>query len=281
MLDLSVFVLPSKERKKRPLSMTLDNDIYVNGVTSIQNEIEEYGINAEVKGVSYNDVPLSVKSNLVLFIDQDTYVQADFVNTIVSLNNLFRDAGVFCGPVHTDMPNSYEASFHTYNLEFGDSEVAKISSNPNTFPSINGCVITGNCYNQFNFQPSKGPRKSTINNNAFLMRCSSKSDIYYAKKLAKVRFLDKTDFLLDNLSDYYYDLGYSDGLVLSAKNRDEKNTALYERFVKAPEMLDIEMPRWLFKNGNDKQVSNAKDLILMKCKYQIGFYEGMLGEAVI
>ena len=89
-------------------------------------------------------------------------------------------------------------------------------------------------------------------------------------------------FEINKISNYYYNLGFQDGCLLAGKNKEEKRIELWRRFVSSPELLDNELPRWLFRiTPEDTEAEHLEELVLLKCKYQVGLYEGMLGKSVL
>lgn len=294
MNDIEVLIV-KKPRPNRPTSVMCQRERLVLAENT-KREIYDYGLKGNVTKVSVDDLSKRVDANLVVILDEDTYVPEDFINRIVSFNNLFRDAGILCGPVYPTLDSQFSKSYYTYDLKFGTSVVSDISKEPNSYPSIIGSVITGQAYNSFLYNPVKSTRHSSADNSFFVSSVAKQYKIYYSPKLFKARYLDKSDLDIKVLSDYYYNLGYQDGMALSAKSKNEKTNELYDRFINSPEMFDNTMPRWLFESismssdNTDQKTIRAKPevtaeyveiLVLTKCKYQIGFYEGMLGKEVI
>ena len=97
----------------------------------------------------------------------------------------------------------------------------------------------------------------------------------------KTKYLTSFDAEVSTLSDYYYDLGYQDGILLANKNLKDRHEELWHRFVNSPELLDNEMPRWLYDDKVETHGSYLETLVVLKCKYQIGLYEGMMGQKLI
>jgi len=279
MKDIVVLII-EKEKRKRPQQITVRKELMV-PCSGLSKEIDDYGLDGEVNNLHVSEIPQNINADLVVILDEDTYVPEDFINRVVSFNNLFRDAGVLCGPVYPTLDSRFSKTYHTYELQFGSSVVSDITNEHNSFPSIVGCVITGRAYNQFMYKPTKGPRHISPDNSLFLSALSEHFKIYYSSKLIKAKILDKSDLTIDILSDYYYNLGYQDGLAVSYKSIGDKRKELFDRFVNSPEMFDNTMPRWLFEKTPESDGEYAEMLVLTKCKYQIGFYEGMIGSKVI
>lgn len=270
-------------------NFVLNSIEYFPALQSLENEIKDFGIDAEIVKCTIEDVPRRINSNLIIFMSDNVYLPDDFLNSCISLNNLFRSAGVFCGPVFTNINlityNNdilrYSKSYYSYNLDFGSSELSNITGEDFNYPSLIGCAITGKAYNEIGYSPTISSRHKTIDNKLFISNISKRYEIYYARNLSKAINLLKEDFSISKLSDYYYELGYQDGLLLLNKSLKDKHQELWHRFVESPEIFDNEMPRWLFDSSPDKDGEYLESLVLMKCKYQIGFYEGMLGKKLI
>ena len=279
MKDILVLII-EKEKRNRPSQIIVNNEVMVSPEKT-EREIYDFSLSGGVKKINVENLSRNMDANLVVILDEDTYVPEDFINRVISFNNLFRDAGIFCGPVYPNVESRFSKSYYTYDLNFSSSVVSDITGEVNCLPSLIGCVLTRNALSQFQYSHTSSPRHTSADNSCFIMNVASKYKIYYSNKLSKARYLDKSDFELEKLSSYYYSLGYQDGLALSTKTIKEKHMELFDRFVNSPEMFDNTMPRWLFASTPEKDGEYAEMLVLAKCKYQIGFYEGMIGKRVI
>ena len=279
MKDIEVLIVGGSERK-RPANLVCNRE-QMFPADHTAKEIQEYGLSGDIKRVSIDDIKNKTDASLVVILDDDTYIPHDFINRVISFNNLFRDAGILCGPVYPTLDSDFSKSYHTYELKFGSSVVSDITKEQNSYPSMIGCVISGEAYNRYLYSPTASTRHKSVDNSFFLTAIAKEFKIYYSSKLFKARYLEKSDLEITVLSDYYYNLGYQDGLAASAKSQDEKRIELWTRFVDSPEMFDNTMPRWLFDSDIKSNGEYAEMLVLSKCKYQIGFYEGMLGKEVI
>lgn len=279
MNDIEVLIV-EKNHRNRPASITCQRERLV-PAHNAKKELCDYGLKGDVRIVSVNELSKRVEANIIIILDEDTYIPEDFINRIVSFNNLFRDTGILCGPIYPTLESKFSKSYYTYDLNFGSSVVSDITKEENSYPSIIGCAITGQAYNKYLYRPTVGPRHVSPDNSYFLSTVSKEYKIYYSPALFKARYLDKSDLDLNLLSDYYYNLGYQDGLAISSKTKSEKYKDLFERFVNNPEMFDNTMPRWLFEESPEGHGEYVEMLVLTKCKYQIGFYEGMLDKKVI
>lgn len=279
MKDIEVLIL-GRSYRKRPSNLICKRE-QMFPADHTAKEISEYGLSGDVKKVHIEDIKRKTEASLVVILDEDTYVPHDFINRVISFNNLFRDAGILCGPVYPTLESDFSKSYYTYDLKFGSSVVSDITNEQNSYPSMIGCVISGEAYNRYLYSPTISTRHKSVDNSFFLASIAREFKIYYSPKMFKARFLEKSDLEITVLSDYYYNLGYQDGLSASAKSQDQKRMELWDRFVNSSEMFDNTMPRWLFESDIKTDGEYAELLVLSKCKYQIGFYEGMLGKEVI
>ncbi|HAT66241.1 MAG TPA: hypothetical protein DCS66_16885 [Flavobacteriaceae bacterium] len=287
MLDITVFILKNKfHTEKRTISH--NHHTLINCHDAIKIEIDQYKINGEIHVIDTENIPCRCQSNLICFLDQNTFIPADFLNRVVSLNNLFRDGGVFCGPVYTKwegkpsgFAKSIEKNYHKYDLHFGNSQVCDITGEEHNYPSLIGSVISGGAYNEIGYFPVSSPRHTSGDNKGFIQKISQKYKIIYSIGLFKTKYLTSFDAEVSTLSDYYYDLGYQDGILLANKNLKDRHEELWHRFVNSPELLDNEMPRWLYDDKVETHGSYLETLVVLKCKYQIGLYEGMMGQKLI
>lgn len=287
--DVTILNVKGETKNDTVNSLFVDDKQYFNPIESISKEAEDYNLDLEILQCDVSDIPSKIRSNLIIFLSENIYVKDDFLNVCISLNNLFRKGGVFCGPVNTktnsltknDEIEKLSKSYYSYNLDFGSSEISNITGEEFNYGSLIGSVVTGAAYNEIGYSPIISNRHSTADNRLFISKIAKRYDIIYAKSLSKCVLLTNKDFSIESLSDYYYQLGYQDGLFLLEKTLKDKHKELWHRFVESPEVFDNEMPRWLFDSSPDKDGGYLESLVLMKCKYQIGFYEGMLGKKLI
>lgn len=300
MKDISVFIIENYGNKNR---ISHKDQLIENCVNALKKEVDAYNINADVNIVSIESIPAQCDANLICFLDQNMFIPDDFLNRAVALNNLFRDGGVFCGPVYTHWDDnspsfikSIEKNYHRYHLHFGNSQVCDITQEEHNYPRLIGSVFSGSAYNEIGYSSLKSPRHQSLDNRSFIQKIGRRYKILYAEDLYKIRYLTSSDMETKNISDYYYDMGFQDGLLLSMKNVADKQNELWHRFVESPELLDNEMPRWLYKDiieqanensGLPKKITPVfefdylEKLVILKCKYQIGFFEGMMGTQLV
>lgn len=287
-MDIDIFVLNTSQKKNPPRQICNNNNIYLPILTSIKNEIKEYNLSANITEIENDNIPSKTTASIVLIIDSSFYVENDYLNKIISINNVFRDGAIFCGPTdtYTNMNlaqgiQKINKNYKKYKLSFGNSIVSSITKEIQHYPDIYCVAISGRAYNDFAYRPLVSPRHISINNKLFISQSSSKYNIYYVSTLQKIKYLDANDFTLESISDFYYDTGYQDGVLVNHKNLDSKREELWHRFVESPEILDNEMPRWLLDSSKETDGEYLENLVICKCKYQIGFYEGMMSRKLI
>ena len=287
-MDITVFIIDGKPA--RSIAGHQKNHYY-DSENTLAKEIKQYNISGDIIKLKLDEpLPSKTSSNLNLILDTSLMVQENTINHLVSLNNMFRTAGIFCGPIYqktqetsqnNPINNKLHSSYYSYDLNFGAAEVCNISKDVNNYPSLVGCCITKEAYNSCSINPLFKSRFYSRDNVMFISKISERYDIIYSRGFSKIKNLHPSDFEINSISNYYYNLGLQDGLVLASKNRETKQLELWKRFVSSPELLDNELPRWLFRVTPEDGSEHLEQLVLLKCKYQIGFYEGMLGKNVL
>ena len=224
------------------MSQITDAEIIYNEQTlvrcydALKTEIDQYQIDGEIHVIEPKEIPCRIQTNLIAFIDENKFLPNDFLNRAISLNNLFRDGGVFCGPVHTVWDGTPSGFVRSIEKNY---------------------------------------------HKTFIQRIAKPHKVFYSASLLKARYLTSFDMETATISNYYYNLGYQDGILLANKNLKDKHKELWHRFVNSPELLDNEMPRWLYDDNVEENGEYLEKLVVLKCKYQIGFYEGMMGQKLI
>lgn len=253
---------------------------------SIEKCLNDLGVTYEI--IRFNcpsEIPNKVESSLVFILDDSIYLPKDFVFNAITLNNLYRDAGILFGPTYTSNENKevnakyIQYSYHKYDINFGDSIVCDITKEPHNFGSLVGSVISGAAYNRAGYSCSNSPRGFSVENSSFCVAISKTHKIYHCSNLNKVKRFCDLDFSPDVISEYYYNIGYQEGLAMSVKDGPAKIKEVWKRFVESPELLDYNQPRWL----SEESVSSdyVEFLALLKCKHSIGVFEGMMGKKLI
>jgi len=283
MKDITLIIL---DNKCDISTVNTKNGSFFEPLNSVTRQLESHGISSSVIRVSIEEIPSRVESSLVMFIDNSFLLKEDYIFNAITLNNLHRDMGIIFGPNFIyanskEYVNYIKNSYYGYDLNFGSIYTADITDEPHNYGSLYNAVISGSIYNRIGFSPCKTPRSTILNNSAFLKQVAGCSKIYYSSVLSKTKILTEKDFDHEIISDYYYNLGYLDGLSISILQYTEKRNDLWRRFVEAPEVIDCNHPRWLFEQSVSDSGDYLEKLVILKCKYQIGYLEGMLGKRVI
>ena len=283
MKDLTIIVLGDQCDCKTTVN---DSGSFFEPLSSIRRQLDSHNISYTIVEPDLDKIPYRVESSLVMFIDRSFLVKEDYIFNAVTLNNLHRDAGVFFGPVSVHATSRKNIrhisnSYYRYDLNFGGSYTADITSEAHNYGSLYNAVISGSAYNRIGFSACKTPRSFILDNPTFMRELAKTNKVYYSSALDKVKVLSEKDFEHNVVSDYYYSLGYIDGAVNAGLNSSEKIQDLWVRFVEAPEVADCSNPRWLFDELKEETHEYLELLVLLKCKYQIGYFEGMLGKKLI
>ena len=283
MKDITIVALDSMCDSK---VVNFKDGSYFEPLSSLCKQLDSHDLSYIVVRTSIDRIPNSVESSLVMFVDLSFLVKEDYIFNAATLNNLHRDMGIIFGPTSINTKSNkneryIKNSYYGYDLNFGSIYTADITDEPHNYGSLYNAVISGSAYNRIGFSGCKTPRSFVLDSATFFKEVAKNHKIYYSSILQKVKVLTEDDFEHKVISDYYYDLGYLDGMSNSMLTDSEKRRDLWKRFVEAPEVVDSNHPRWLFEQSEDQSSDYLELLVLLKCKYQIGYFEGMLGKRVI
>lgn len=283
MKDITIIALDGGCEYK---TINSESGTFFEPLSSICKQLDSHGISYELVKTSIDRIPNHVESSLVMFVDHSFLVKDDYIFNAVNLNNLHRDMGIIFGPtsIYTksnEYINYIKNSYYGYDLNFGAIYTADITDEPHNYGSLYNAVISGAAYNRIGFSGCKTPRSFILDNSAFFKEVAKYSKIYYSSLLCKTKTLTERDFNHEIVSNYYYDLGYLDGIRSSALNKNDQRNEIWRRFVESPEVIDCNHPRWLFEQSKEDNADYLERLVVLKCKYQIGYFEGMLGKRVI
>jgi len=255
---------------------------------SLSTQLNNAGVSFDIINCATDNIPSEVDSKAVIFVDNSFLVKDDYIFNAVTINNLFRDMGIMFGPVEVKTSsNKYirhiKNSYHSYSLDFGGgAQVSDITNEEHNYGTLRSAVISGPAYNRIGFSSLQTPRSSILDSPLFVKSVAKNYKIYYCSNLSRLKTLSERDFSIDVLSDYYYDIGFRDGLSNVDLTHTEKRVELWRKFVESPEVVDSSNPRWLFDQTKDEETMEYLELLVMlRCKYQIGYFEGMLGKKLI
>ena len=289
MKQIEIFVIPNKHTVKEN-SIRQKDTVLESCTDSLQKQATQFGIDVIVNLVDIENIPTTSDASLVGILDENMFIRNDYLAAVVSINNLHRDATVLCGPICTRHKNNsdwftkaIEENYKNYNIPVTEEMLLiDISDEEHNFPPINGCFFSGVVYNDMGgYTPVASPRGYLRNNKHFIKMMSTKGRIIHSSSLKSIYFISEAEFDVESISEYYYDLGYQDGILISYKTDKERLAETWHRFIESPEMFDNTSPRWLLSDDEETNYSYAEKLVLLKCKYQVGFFEGMLGRKII
>ena len=283
MKDLGIFCLPGDGSA---VSVVENNKEYYNH-TYTKSKIEELGITYDFIECGPSQIPRTVDYKLVMIIDRSLYFAPDFIFNAISLANLYQGVGAFFSPTnisnvdenkHQYLVDEY---YHHYEIDLSDSVCSDITLEPHNFGSIVGSIISGRAFNEAGYSCTTTPRGESIENSLFIHRVSKKHKIYYAKNLKKIKRISESDYSPECISNYYYHMGYQEGLRMSSLSDVMRSAEFKRKFIESPELLDHKQPKWLFEEYTDKTSPYIETLVMLKCKYSIGFFEGITGKKII
>ena len=283
MKDITLIVLEDQEYRN-PIGGRAN---FNNSISSLVSQLSTHNLSYDILECSYDSIPPKVESGLVTFASPAFLVQSDYIFNAISLNNILRDAGILFGPIFTESDSKLNIrqirnTYHEYDLDFGNtSKICDITKEPHNYGSLYNAVISGAAYNRVGFSACRSLRTTLIDNPSFFNEVSKFSSVYYCSSIPRLRPLEDIDFEEKTISDYYYAQGYRDGL--SCFSETDKKETLWKKFVESPETIDGHSARWLFYRDREKfETSKYLELlVILKCKYQIGFFEAMTGKKMI
>ena len=285
MKDITLIVLKDALVNESAYSKSGDYD---SPSKSLPLQLESMGISFDVIQCEVENIPNKINSKAVVFLDHSFLVKDDYIFNAITINNLFRDMGIMFGPVEiktSSIKNTryIKNSYHSYGLDFnGSAQVSEITDEEHNYGTLRNAVISGPAYNRIGFSSLQTPRSCILDNPLFIRNIAKNYNIYYCSNLSRLKCLSEKDFGIDVLSDYYYNIGFRDGMSNADLSQKDKRTELWRKFVESPEVVDSNNPRWLFEQTRTEETTEYLELLVMlKCKYQIGYFEGMLGKKLI
>lgn len=283
MIDISVFFVNDEDCIDNKEKSILNQNTLFRSCRDVVGE--HTANNLEVRNISIDDIPESVESDLVIFLNENLYVKDNFIDVAVGYAHILEDIGVLCGATKTYQATSNKMSeflsVYEYDLRFFGSKVSDITGETNNYPPIPGCIISGKAYNEISYTPTRSNRHHSLNNHSFLNMLSRRFKIYYTDHLDKIFAPNNKQLSCENLLKKYYDDGYQIGSTLFHQHSEKKILELWHRFVQSPESFDYNCPRWLMQDPSNKTSEYLENLIIFRCQYQIGFYEGMTNKILI
>lgn len=287
MFYISIFVIKTGiEPKPSSINSSIYKDIY--SIINYSHENIDYSIDLhEISDIT--KIPNKCDSDAILITEDNLSFRSNLLESIYNISELFGDYGIICGPTSTSIKlssnkhqlNKNIFSLYEYNLNFGNTKISDITNEPYNYPPINGCVISGQAYNNSVYKITKSDRHISIENKYFMNMMSKKYKIYYSDHLSKIKNIDTKLYSFDKTLEDYYDSGYQDGRLLFMSDADNKKKELWHKFVESPDAMDNNIPRWILEKSYSESSDYIEDLIMLKCRYQIGFYEGMTNKSIL
>lgn len=261
---------------------------YSDPLRSFPDQLSSAGISFDIITCELDKIPREIDSKLVIFTDSSLLVAEDYIFNAVTLNNLFRDMGIVFGPVDVKSSSDKNVehiknSYHYYSLDFGrGDQICDITKEPHNYGTLRNAVISGPAYNRTGFSCCSTSRSKILDNPEFFSELSKNYKIFYSSNLRKLKHLSDRDFEHATISNFYYDQGFIDGFNISRLDDLSKRKEMWSKFVESPEIIDVNEPRRLFEQDISKESINYLEfLVLIKCKYQLGYFEGFLGKSVL
>lgn len=268
MIDIGIYLIGNKDFAKNKILFSSNNYYSIN----LFKESTNY--NFSVQKVAIDNIPTYCEHDFIMLLDSNTYLLEGFFDKCISLHQIMSNVGIICGPTVTE--NNTLHKCYEYNINLQSTVISDITDEDNNYPQINGCLISKDAYNYFCYTPTKSDRHQSIDNKSFIYSVSKKYQIVYCSQLKKLYIPD-----VDSIDSYYYNIGYQDGSLLRYKAKEEQHKNIWHRFVESPESIDREMPRWFFRKDLHNDAEMLERTILIKCKYQIGFLEGMMNKSLL
>lgn len=254
---------------------------------SLKNQADGFEISANIELVSLDEIPKSTDSFLTIILHQNSLIPEDYLPRIMAMNNLHRSCACFCGPVYTrskSHPRDWFISrilkgYKNYEIDsFSTSISCKINTEVSNYPPIFGSVFSSRYYNDAGgYEPLSSPRYDIENNTLFFKKVDTIGDIIYSSKLDTSYFVTAEEFEIENFSKYYYSLGYQEGIMTD-------NEKIFDRFAENYNWLEFQNIEWCDSNEEvdvTQKFSYARQIAILKCAYQLGFFEAITGEKIV
>lgn len=226
MKQVEFFIKKSKHKVVPPFfTHMLDGEsafMYRPVTEELERQVKEIGLSAAINIVDIQNIPTKVESYLVAILDENSLITDDYVSKILSINNLYRDASMFCGPVlpiAQTIPTDWfigriSKTFKLYEINgFSSFSACYLNQDIQNYPHIDGCIFSGRHYNQVGgYRALFSPRTLVEKNDAFFAALDKIGPIVYSDRLKTLYYITSDEYDLTYIGKYYYSLGYSDGL---------------------------------------------------------------------
>lgn len=288
-MDLQFLIIKSDFKKIPPLlEFSNPNDspyVYMSCVDSIKSQVLHLGLNTDINIIEYKDIPSKVNAHLVVFLSEKSLVPSDYVNRILAMNNLHTNAGAFCGPIFTQKPEGFDwftskiaETYMRYSLDSFSSFIScSLTKDNENYPPIFGNVFVGHYYNKIGgYNPIKSERANIYTNPKCFERLErSGGELIYSERLSSGYYITAEEMSIENFKNYYYSMGYAQGVKSTAES-------FTHQYIQNSNMLEIENITWVTENRNvDNNLEYKKNVSILKCMYDLGYFEGMTGKLLV
>lgn len=227
MKQIDFYIKKSKQKVVPPFfTHVLDGEsafVYRPATDELERQIKELGLNAAVNVVDIQNIPTKVDSFLVCILDENSIIPDDYVSRVLSINNLHRDAAMFCGPitpVAQTIPTDWfiariSKTYRSYEIDgFSAFSSCYINKDLQNYPAIDGCIFSGRHYNQVGgYRPIMSPRSLVEKNDLFFAALDKIGPMIYSDRLKTLYYITSEELRPEHMPKYYYSLGYVDGLA--------------------------------------------------------------------
>tara|TARA_R110000824_G_scaffold221481_1_gene408589 strand:+ start:3329 stop:4282 length:954 start_codon:yes stop_codon:yes gene_type:complete len=254
-------------------------------VESLKKQSASFEVPVNIEILELEEIPPTTDSFLTVFLHENSLITPDYIPRLMAMNNLFKSAAAFCGPHHTRSrrhPDWFISRilhrYKNYEIDsFDTSLVCKITDEQLNYPPIYGSVIPSRYYNEVGgYQAIKTPRSVLENNSRFFKSLSALGDIIYSSRLNTSYFISPEEFELENFSKYYYNLGYSRGLVTDPEEE-------FDPFLLDASLLEIKNTDWANLNEAVPEYLKSvykRNISVFRCSYELGFFEAVTGQKI-
>ena len=272
-----------REKNKAGLSLIAEH--------AIAQQANDIGMKVEIRHIGKDDTPRNVSTDLVIILDEKNFIPPDYLEKVNSAASLFSFA-VLCGPVTNHIQGELKDWFRediaihyrSYQVDMYNASSLNVTSDLALYPSIYNTIFTKKAYNEIGgYSSLKGNKLGTIwDNRILLTEAGQLGDITYCKDLG-VKYVFNEDELSNNaIMSYFYKLGFLDGII---QPEDKKEDVVWQKYVNNSERFDYSMPMWVAMKDSipdeDKKKEYAHKLAAFRTIYNVGFFEGLEGVAII
>lgn len=270
----------AQEKDKRNLLMSAED--------AIKQQSNDLGIESEIRDAG-KPLP-KVSTDLVLMIDDKTYLENDYLEKVLALSSLFPSA-TLCGPVINK--SSFKTpewftedllrSYKSYQIDMYNCHTLNITSDKNYWPRLNNIIVPQKVFNDCNgYIHRENPKLGKVyKNGSLISEYSRAGDIIYSSAIKSRYVFSEEEFTHNAMCMYFYEMGYLDAIIHD-ENLDD---IVWQKYVNNSERYDYSLPVWVAMNekipGEKQKKEYARKLVVFKTLYNLGFSEGIEGGSII